>query len=219
MSLRIAQDSDYRGENSWAWSVWIEGDELDQVDHVAWHLHPTFPEPIRWRSDRSDAFRLEARGWGEFEIKATLYDEAGQPTVLTHWIELGGAERSAPSKGRVFISASLRDTAVVDRLRSELQYEGVQAEDSQSALAGEDWETGIETSISRAQVVMPVVKGEISPIVEEEIDMAVAADKPILPILVGETDVPESLARFQVVQVADDDDVGDAVAAAHQYLA
>ena len=218
MTLRIAQDSRFIRDGLWEWSVWIEGDQLDEVHDVAWHLHPTFPEPLRWRSDRSDGFKLVGRGWGEFEIKATMYNERGQPSSVSAWLELGGSDRPAPSKGRVYISASLHDNAIAHRLRDAFRDEGIDAQDAQTSLSGEDWDTGIETSISRAQVVLPVIKGQLSPIVEQEIEMARATDTPVVPIVIGDAELPRAIADIQSVRVADESNLDDAVARAFDFF-
>ena len=88
MSLTIEQEASYVGNGRWKWAVWIEGPEtqLDRVDSVAWQLHPTFPEPLRWAENRTDKFRLETNGWGAFEIRATLYDPDGRPASVRQGI-------------------------------------------------------------------------------------------------------------------------------------
>ena len=55
MSVNIAQDFEYQGDDWWKWWVWIDGpkEELDQIDHVVYTLHPTFPNPVRIVRDRS----------------------------------------------------------------------------------------------------------------------------------------------------------------------
>ena len=70
----------------WKWWIWIEGpdDELDQIDHVVYTLHPTFPNPVRTVSDRASKFRLKAVGWGTFLIHAKVIDRDGKETRLKH---------------------------------------------------------------------------------------------------------------------------------------
>ena len=84
MSLRIAQEARPHSEGWWDWAVWLEGsqDELDKVEYVEYVLHPTFPNPVRKVTSRSNNFRLEARGWGEFDIKARVHLEDDGIEVL-----------------------------------------------------------------------------------------------------------------------------------------
>lgn len=88
--MKIAQDFHYKGEDYWQWWVWIEGtdDELDQIDHVTYILHHTFPKPIRQVDDRASKFRLETAGWGVFTIHAKVMMKGGEEKRLTHDLEL-----------------------------------------------------------------------------------------------------------------------------------
>jgi transcription initiation factor IIF auxiliary subunit len=60
MTIRIEQGIKYQGDDYWNWWIWIEGsqEELDQIDHVTYILHPTFPNPVREVNNRSTKFRL-----------------------------------------------------------------------------------------------------------------------------------------------------------------
>ncbi|AGA33405.1 hypothetical protein TVNIR_1743 [Thioalkalivibrio nitratireducens DSM 14787] len=90
MSLRIAQDAHYQGKNWWRWSVWLDGSpaELDDVSHVVYTLHPTFPTPVRHTDDRSSDFRISSAGWGEFEIFAEVTLKSGETLKRHHWLTL-----------------------------------------------------------------------------------------------------------------------------------
>jgi transcription initiation factor IIF auxiliary subunit len=72
MMLRLAQDAERAGRTAWKWAVWLEGprEELEAVKEVVYTLHPTFPQPVHRQTDPKNKFRLEARGWGEFLIRA-----------------------------------------------------------------------------------------------------------------------------------------------------
>lgn len=217
MSLTIAQDAEYIGKDRWKWAVWIDGpdDELDQVDSVAWQLHPTFPKPLRWANDRSNRFRLEATGWGIFEIRATLYNERGQPSSpLRHMLRLERPDqvqapmRGAPEDQRprlVFISASLSNAGVVQRLRKGLEEQGYEVMDSNLASdPGDDWQSSVKKAIGRSDALLAVVgEGSLSSFVEDEIQLAEAQDKPVIPIVVGNQGLPESLRRHSEFRVKD----------------
>lgn len=88
--MKIAQDQQYKGEDWWEWSVWIdaEPEDLKAIDKVVWRLHPTFPEPEREVSNRSENFRLKTAGWGTFEIKADVIMNGGKRLKLRHDLEL-----------------------------------------------------------------------------------------------------------------------------------
>src|SRR5438132_3927216 len=90
MSLKIAQDFDYKGNDWWVWSVWIEGseEELNNTAQVEYTLHPTFPKPVRATTDRSSKFRLQTAGWGGFTIYAKATHKNGEVTRLEHELEL-----------------------------------------------------------------------------------------------------------------------------------
>jgi transcription initiation factor IIF auxiliary subunit len=90
MSLSIQQDARYEGKDYWKWAVWLGGtsDELNQVDHVRYILHPTFHKPVRDISDRNSNFRLESSGWGAFTILATAVLKDGREIPLEHELEL-----------------------------------------------------------------------------------------------------------------------------------
>ncbi len=80
MTLKIAEDFEYQGEDWWNWWVWLEGSkaELDEVDYVLYKLHRTFPNPVRKVTNRRTKFRLDTAGWGVFRLyaKVVLKDES-----------------------------------------------------------------------------------------------------------------------------------------------
>jgi transcription initiation factor IIF auxiliary subunit len=86
--LKIRQDEKYLGEDWWKWSVWIEGEDLTQVEKVIWKLHPTFPDPVREVVDAGTNFRLDTAGWGTFIVRADMFMRDGKRKPLTHDLEL-----------------------------------------------------------------------------------------------------------------------------------
>jgi transcription initiation factor IIF auxiliary subunit len=91
MALRIAQDSEYEGNDYWRWSIWLDGTdaELDAVELVVYTLHPSFPTPVRTIADRSTRFRIETAGWGTFTVYARIVHKEGAPEEhLEHELEL-----------------------------------------------------------------------------------------------------------------------------------
>ncbi len=45
---------------------------LDKVQYVKYYLHPTYPNPVQTRQDRSKYFELKELAWGEFIMKAEI---------------------------------------------------------------------------------------------------------------------------------------------------
>jgi transcription initiation factor IIF auxiliary subunit len=88
----IKQWEKYEGGDPswWEWAVWVEGrdEALDLIDFVEWILHPSFPNPIRKISERTSKFRLEAGGWGVFEIVARVQMTDGAQIKLWHYLKL-----------------------------------------------------------------------------------------------------------------------------------
>lgn len=90
MSLNVAQNATYKGEDWWKWSVWIEGStsELDSIEYVQYTLHHTFARPVRTVSDRSTQFRLDSSGWGKFRLYAKVVGKDGVSIALQHDLQL-----------------------------------------------------------------------------------------------------------------------------------
>jgi len=90
MALTIKQDYEYKNDDWWDWSVWIEGteQELDSIESVEYTLHPTFPNPVRKITDRASKFRLKTAGWGGFTVYAKALHKDGGDTWLEHELKL-----------------------------------------------------------------------------------------------------------------------------------
>jgi hypothetical protein len=66
-------------------SVHLDSDSptiLDRVSRVVYHLHPTFPDPAREITSRSNNFELSTLAWGQFNLRADIYFE-GRERPLT----------------------------------------------------------------------------------------------------------------------------------------
>ncbi len=90
MSITVKQSSQYDGNDWWEWSVWIDAPtpELAAVARVIYTLHPTFAEPVRTVRTRENGFRLDASGWGGFEIYIEVVGTDGTSRKLTHELSL-----------------------------------------------------------------------------------------------------------------------------------
>jgi len=92
MALRLMNRSQYAGLSGstdwWSWTAFIDGpeDELDDVAYVEYHLHPSFPDPVRRVYDREGGFALETKGWGTFELvaKVAFKDTSKKSVLLKH---------------------------------------------------------------------------------------------------------------------------------------
>jgi transcription initiation factor IIF auxiliary subunit len=86
MSYQIEQDFEYKGDDWWEWSVWVEASDtqLDQIEYVEYVLDPTFAKPVREIRDRATKFRLETSGWGVFTIYANAFLKDGEIVKLQH---------------------------------------------------------------------------------------------------------------------------------------
>lgn len=89
-NIKVAQSSEYLGNDSWRWSVWMEGpgEDLDTIEAVVYTLHPTFSPPVITVSTRSNKFRLDTQGWGTFTIYVTVKFKDGTIMELEHELEL-----------------------------------------------------------------------------------------------------------------------------------
>lgn len=73
------------------WTIYVSANEsiLNDIDHIEYLLDPTFRNPLVLSYDRQSKFSYKAVGWGEFEIKGTIYfKDKTKPVNLTHWLSL-----------------------------------------------------------------------------------------------------------------------------------
>jgi len=56
--FQIQQHDEFEVDDWWTWAVWIESSEeaLDKIEYVEWTFHPTFTDPIRRSSNRTEKF-------------------------------------------------------------------------------------------------------------------------------------------------------------------
>lgn len=68
--------------------VWlsVEGPDLPYVRKVTYHLHPTFPDPVRAvrRTPSNPNCALPIWTWGLFEVRAEVEDKSGGVHTLRH---------------------------------------------------------------------------------------------------------------------------------------
>lgn len=225
MKIDLRQESRYRGKDWWQWSVYLDGpeEELNRIDHVVYTLHPTFPTPVRQVSDRSSNFRLDASGWGEFQIFADVILKDGKHEHKKHWLKLeypatqkrvvqpSGAKVKAGANGKpaVFLSSSVADIAITREMRSALVEAGLEVITINDLPAGLPWEKSIPLLLRRAVAAIFIISGNPSPYIEKEIEAALAQSVGhILPILFGpEPILPERLRSFQGIRIKDPSEI------------
>lgn len=68
--------------------VWIEGsaEELGQVEHVEYVLHPSFKRPVRTSSNRDNKFSVTFWTWGMFPIDVYIHMLDGSVVTLQHYL-------------------------------------------------------------------------------------------------------------------------------------
>lgn len=232
MSIRVEQAATRRGQDSWDWSVWLEGTDeaLDQVESAEYVLHPTFPNPVQEVSNRAENFRLNARGWGEFMIHINIHLKDGETVKQDHWLKLRDDTYTAPSKGadfsfdlgqpqepaqrRVYMSCSLADIELVKRIDEVLgQY-------NFNLLMSDDFDPNLtlERAISLEKepiaAAIFLVTDFWSPYLPQEAQAMRDKNIPILPILVGpDAKRPRELADLAPIHVKDRSE-SDAIAMA-----
>jgi hypothetical protein len=220
MTMDVEQTSEYLSDSRWRWAVWLDGsdEELDAVESVEWTLHPTFSPPVQVRDNRAARFRLEAIGWGEFEINARARLSDGTEQHHRHWLKLespqeGGYAEPKPAPQTVMVSAAAADAEWSTAIQRALAAEGYEVMATDDLVEpGKPWAATIESAIDKADIVLGVFSDATSPWVERELQHARSADLPIVPIAVGQSpQVPSWLQETQALTVAEQTEVGPAI--------
>ncbi|MGY3030935.1 hypothetical protein ACVIIV_000105 [Bradyrhizobium sp. USDA 4354] len=224
-NVKIAQLSEQIEPAYWRWSVWLEGEEIAAVEEVVWKLHPTFSPPEVRVTDRASNFRLNSSGWGEFRIQADVRMNNGQNLALSHWLRLG---RSAPTKEemvaiqagdvaplalepgerqpRVFLSYTSSDARLAGAVAKELKRNHVDVAidvDIPSGVNLRDWTS---EKIAQSDATVFLLPNADSAMLSNsftgyELQLAQRSDRPIIPILRSEADVPDQLKSFKSITV------------------
>jgi hypothetical protein len=203
--LRLENHSTEIGSNRWSWIVWLDGPPavLDQVRQVTYYLHPTFPKPVVLRRNRKNRFLLNGSGWGEFEIRAEV-DVGGDETIpLSHWLQFDrpAEPRSArETKAAVYVSHTASDGPIASSLCYQLLERGLDPIAVPYSHGRDLSETVIE-NVERADVIVVLTSDSVSDWGLREATQAVntcrSQNKPLIPVVIGDSPVPESLMEFQ----------------------
>jgi hypothetical protein len=184
MTLNIAQSCEQVDQGWWNWSVWLDGpsEELDNVESVTYLLHSTFPNPVREIVDRDNAFRLDARGWGEFMIRATVLFRDGATRQLSHWLVLESGDTlraDTPSGEVVYVSHAAVDTPVANAVKQVLTDDGFVVMTDTDAIAESSVQSQLVELIESADRVVGIVSDSSGPWVEWELELANKLEVPV----------------------------------------
>ncbi|MBL0712100.1 MAG: TIR domain-containing protein [Desulfosarcina sp.] len=212
-NLKLVNDSNYRGNRNWGWNVWLDGPAVEegQVESVTYFLHPTFSNPIHMVADKSSNFKLSGSGWGEFNIKAEVALTGGETLTLNHWLQFDAAAKQQArqdAKGKVFLSHSMADGPVANRLASLLIAKGyrVTATAMVDVAAGTDWQYELKKNIELADLNVVFISPGTSEYIGTVISRMLASDEGIrgklLPVLLGSVEISEHVSDVQILRIA-----------------
>jgi hypothetical protein len=215
--LRIEQSSSSLGPSYWKWSVWLEGgnEELARISEVRYQLHPTFSEPVKVIKNRETKFRLDASGWGEFAIYATITQNDGSAVRLQHWLRFGegapskddlsgGISRQKASRPQVFISHGATDSTFAGELHRALEERGmVVARLETLGASSKSPMDAIREVIEEVPVGIVLVSKQNSPWVVEEAKSLLDNNSLVIPVLLssGSTPLHKLLEGLQSVHL------------------
>ena len=226
MKLETRQQVTPHDEGWWDWSVWLDGpsDELDLIQEVVYILHPTFPNPVYEISDRSTNFRLNARGWGEFNIQIQVRLKDGTEIKLDHWLEL---DQVAPTRGAqaqgtmmkrprfrskvehplLYLSSAMADMKFSFALKDALEDEGLEVIMNQDLDDDEPLEMLLATKQASFQAGLFVISDIRNPSFVHDFWVIRKSEISSLVVQIGEVrDLPddmEDLPRFHIKDVSE----------------
>jgi hypothetical protein len=232
MTIQIKQSSTYSAKDWWDWSVWIEAPkkELDVITHVIYTLHSTFRDPVRVIKKRSNGFRLDSAGWGEFKIYIEIVRATGKSLKRVHQLKLEypaepdaivpqkpsgrAVMRPGPKAPRkdaglpeqhptVYVSNGAADSDLARQLKEKLKSYGVTIASPDDLEAGQQWDHFVKQAIKKSDATVFIVSGKPSLWSKLEMGYAVnAEDKNVIPLLVGTAaEVPEALANRSALHI------------------
>jgi transcription initiation factor IIF auxiliary subunit len=213
MSLRIRQDETYVGQDWWTWSVWLDGtaEELADVSHVIYTLHPSFAPPVVTVKNRSKGFRLQSEGWGTFTMHLDIVQRDKTITRRKHDLKLHYPEesraRSAPEKSaapRFYVSSTASDAGTAHEIKASLLEHGAQIVSNEDSSAGQPPSRALEDRMTKSKGAIFVMSSQPSVWMNREIEAARRHKVPITAVLVGATSpLPRSIADLTTVRIKD----------------
>lgn len=83
-----------KGKNiSHVFNIYIAGSDkdLDEIEKVVYHLHPTFKKQTMESVDKENNFSIGLRVWGQFKITADIYKKGNpKPVTLERYLDFQG---------------------------------------------------------------------------------------------------------------------------------
>lgn len=78
------------GEDWFDWMIYVDEESkiLDQIESVEYLLHPSFPNPLRTKTNKEENFALKSSGWGEFDLRITVFFKNGSRTETSYHLDL-----------------------------------------------------------------------------------------------------------------------------------
>lgn len=221
--LEVKQESHYRGNDRWDWSVWIEGTakDLDQIEYVEYTLHPTFPKPLLRRTSRLQNFRLKSAGWGEFMIGVEIKKRDGTGSRTQHWLTLqypaqtstasisssSPSSKEAAERPTIFLCTGVTDLRLGNALVEALEHQGFEVLKMENAAPSLPWEVAIGSLIKKADLMVVLISGGLTSWGMRGIDAALKHKLPILPVVIGPLSLlPEQLQSFEAIPVKEPSD-------------
>jgi len=219
MSIRISQESKYKGNDRWSWSVWLEGpdQELDLIEYVDYMLHPTFRDPLRHIADRQSKFRLNSAGWGEFMIYLNIKHKDGRVAKRKHWLRLehpaaepkpASKEVTEPGSRKfkpqvVYLSSGAADRHFASVLAGALRTQGIEISRFEDDIApGLPWDISLNSALERAKSAIFVISDRPNAWMTREMEAVQKRNIPITPIIVGSNvEVPPLLSGRQGIHL------------------
>ncbi|TMM58029.1 TIR domain-containing protein [Maribacter algarum] len=192
--FKIGQSSekDTTIKDYYGWAIWIEpnSNELSEIAHVEYLLHPTFKNRLRTVEDEQTGFRLESKGWGEFMIEIIIYKKNEEQLKLSHWLTLEDNyttiedtnENSDLEGKKVYISYSKIDSKMATVLEDLLDDLGMEVTSGSHYQAGVPIEEYIENAISDADLVINVNSERPTAWHQSELSFAQEKSKEVISI-------------------------------------
>jgi len=152
--MDIHQTSKKISENRWKWAISLKGkkEELDSIEKVIYHLHPTFKKPVVEKTNRSRNFKIEASGWGTFVVRIEIVYKNGEIDERRHRLVFH------QDKPKVFISSlsNQDETDLVEQIKEEADQLGWEVTSSDDVDPGEDLELEVSKKIDESQLFVMI---------------------------------------------------------------
>ena len=203
-NIKIRQSCRPQGKfkNYWTWTMWLSGTprDLDQIEMVEYLLHPSYPNRRRVSRSRTNGFRIQSNGWGEFKVIVTITFDSGKSERREHWLRLGSDDRD-PERGlrSVFLSFAAADQTVANAIRDAFDKRGVAVVSAEQMAPGMPWQDAMHMYLAGADALVAVIPESGSEWMYFEVAVARSSQKPVIPIALAGR-LPKSSDAFSGIQ-------------------